>query len=194
MTWALQAGDHVVTGASALLKARDRQPFAEALSLLAEAHKIRDRASEDAEHARAAAVAEGRQAGLAEVRDHLAAAVAAFSDTIDCELAARRADIAAAALAAARAIVGMFDEAEVTARIAERALDRVGTHDGLVISVAPAMAAAVRERLADRDGVTVREDDAAAPLDCVLHTGAGRVIASLPLQLDALAARWGVTE
>ena len=56
------------------------------------------------------------------------------------------------------------------------------------------MAAAVRERLRARENVTVREDPAAAPLDCVLHTGAGCVIASLPLQLDALAARWGVTD
>lgn len=194
MTFALHAGGRVVTAGSALLKARDRQAFDDALSLLEEARVIRDAAQAEADRARAAAVAEGREAGLAQIRGHLATAVTEFGARIDDELVARRADIADAALAATRAIVGSFDEAEVTARIALRAIDRIGTDDEIVITAAPTMVEAVRDKLSDRASVTVRADPQAAPLDCVLHTGSGRIIASLSLQLDELAARWGVAK
>lgn len=193
MSFALQAGGHVVTTSSALLKAADRQPFANALSLLDQAREVRDHAQAEVEEASANAAAEGVRRGLAAVEDRVTTAIADMVETIDAELASRRADIAAAALAAARAIIGGFDEAEVTARLATRALDRSDTDEEIVVAVAPAMAAAVRARIAARANVTVREDPHAAPLACVLHTGSGRIIAGLDLQLDALAARWGVT-
>lgn len=192
MTFALRAGRHALNGGSPLLKAYDAQSFSDAAALLVEAQAIRDRALADAEVARAEAVAEGRAAGLGEVRDRHAEALAVLADGIGEELVGRRADIAAAAYAGARAIVGSLDEAEVTARMASRAVDKIAKNEEIVIAVAPGMAAAVRDRMSMRAGVSVREDPGAAPLDCVLHTGDGRIIASLSLQLDALAARWGV--
>lgn len=194
MTFALQAGDHVVTSPSGLLKADDRTVFSDALSLLEEARAVRDKAAADAELARVRGYAEGRETGLATVEDHLATSIADLARGIDEELAARRADIAAAALAAARAIIGTFDEAEGTARIAARAVDRVAAGESIVIAVAPRTASAVGEAMKDRPHVTIREDPDAGPLDCVVHTANGRIIASLSLQLEALAARWGVTD
>lgn len=192
MTFALRAGDHVVTAGSPLLKARDAKPFTEGVALLAEARDLRDAAKTELADVRAQAVADGRAAGLTEVHDRLADAIAEMARSVDVELSARRADIAAAAFAGARAIIGSFDQADATARMAERAVDKIGAKDAIIIAVAPSIAAAVRERLADHAQVTVREDPSAAPYDCVLSTSDGRVIASLPLQLDALAARWGV--
>lgn len=192
MSFALQSGDHLVTAASPLLKARDRTSFDDAMSLLGQARAIRESARSEVAEARAQAVVDGRAEGLAAIGDALAAAVADLAGNIEEELAARRADIAAAALAATRAIIGTFDEADATARIASHAAARIAADEDITISVAPAMAAAVRARLADRAGATVRENPDAAPLDCVIQTGHGRVIASLPLQLSALAERWGV--
>jgi flagellar biosynthesis/type III secretory pathway protein FliH len=48
--------------------------------------------------------------------------------------------------------------------------------------------------LAELAHVAVLADSALGATDCIVRTSAGQVIASLSVQLGALAQRWGVTE
>lgn len=192
MTALLRAGGHVVELASPLIRAADADPIQTAAGMLQEAAADRTRAQDEAEAQRQAAEAEGRAAAFAEARAEVAETVAEWTRQVDTALDARRADIAAAALAATRAIIGTFDEEAVVARLADGVLGRAGADEHVVLTVASGQADPLRERLGDRAHLEVREDPAVGRYHCTLATADGVVVAGLPTQLAALADRWGL--
>ena len=192
MTALLFTGGRAVALHSPLVRARDAAALRTSADLLAEAEAVLARAQAEADAVRAAAEAEGRRTALAEAEATVRETVGALTERVDDALAERRADIAAAALAATRAILGAFDEAEIVSRLADGVLSRKADDERVVVRVAPAHAAALTERLADRPFITVQADPAAGPFACALATADGTTVADLPVQLAALAERWGV--
>lgn len=176
----------------AVIKRSDRKDFTEAAALLRAASAIRDEAVTATEAARR----DGHAQGLAEARDTIEAQlteqIAGFAAALDAHEQARRSDIAEAAYAAVRAILGALPDEELVPRIVERTLARLPAEGPVSVFVADAVAARVMERLGTASHVVVSAEPGLSPTDCVVRTSAGQVIASLSVQLDSLAKRWGV--
>ncbi|WP_165356284.1 FliH/SctL family protein [Sphingosinicella sp. BN140058] len=176
----------------AVIKRSDRKDFTDAAALLQAASAIRDEAVAATEAARR----EGHAQGLAEARDtieaQLAEQIAGFAAALDGHEQARRSDIAEAAYAAVRAIVGEIADEELVPRMVERTLARLPAEGPVALFVAEALATKVSERLGTASHVVVSAEPGLGPTDCVVRTSAGQVIASLSVQLDSLAKRWGV--
>lgn len=185
-------GATLLSSDTAVIKRAERADFVDAAALLRAAAAIRDEASAAAEAARR----DGRAEGLAEAREAVEAAlaeqIASFAEAIQRHEESRRADIAAAALAAVHAIIGGLDDETLVTGIVERTLARLPADGPITVQLAPAMAEGLAARLVDLSHVAVVANPALGPTDCVLRTSAGQVIAGLSVQLDALAKRWGV--
>jgi flagellar biosynthesis/type III secretory pathway protein FliH len=177
-----------------VIKRAERVDFADAVALLHAAAAIREQAQADASAARLAGHAEGLAEARAEADAHVAEQIAAFAEAVEQQEQARRADIAEAAHAAVRAIIGELDDETLLPRMVERTLARLPAEGPVSVSVAPAMAECLAARLGDLSHVAIVAEPALGPTDCVMRTSAGQVIASLSVQLDALAKRWGVRE
>jgi flagellar biosynthesis/type III secretory pathway protein FliH len=175
-----------------IVKAHERTAFADAIAVLAETKGLRDRALSDAEAAREDGRREGLEEAKAEARHAVAASLADIATAIDAHAEARRADIAEAAFAAARAIVGELDQTDVMHRVVDRTLARFDTETPMTIDVAPALAADLRHHVAALSHVSITENADLGPTDCHVLTASGRIIASLSVQFDALAGRWGL--
>lgn len=191
---------HLVHADMALLVASDRPvikraeriDFTDAMDLLRAAAAIRDQAQDAAETARRTGYREGLDEARAGTDAHLAAQVAGFAAALDAHEQTRRQDIAEAAYAAVRAILGELDDAELLPRIVERTLAQLPGDEPVTVLVAPALAQQVSVRTGALTHVAVEADPEMGPHDCVVRTHAGQVIASLSVQLDALAKRWGI--
>lgn len=194
MTYHLVHSDRATLLASdtPVIKRAERADFADAVSLLQVAGAIRDTALAEAERARAAGHAEG----LAEARSGmdvlLADQIAGFAEAIERREEARRADIAQAAFAAVQTILGELEDETIVPRMVERTLARLPDDGPVAIQTAPAMAERLAETFAAFDHVTIAANPDLQATDCVLRTRDGQVIASLSVQLDTLARRWGV--
>jgi flagellar biosynthesis/type III secretory pathway protein FliH len=187
------ADDHaLLTSDRAVIKRRDRVPFGDAIALLRETTALRDRARAEADTARNAAHLEGLTEARLAAHESVAIGLADVATAIDTHAATRRADIAEAAFAAARAIIGEMDETEVMQRIVDRTLARLDGDKPVTIEVAPALVAALTKHTAHLAHVTVTENPDFAPTDCRIHSTQGQIVASLSVQFDALAARWGI--
>jgi flagellar biosynthesis/type III secretory pathway protein FliH len=176
-----------------IIKAKERLVFQDAIALLSETKRLRDQANADATAARDTARREALDEARATVQSTIVAALADMSQTIEAHASSRRSDIAEAAFAAARAIVGDLDDANVLQRIVDHTLARLDTDMPLTIEVAPALAADLRTHLTTLTHVTVIENPDLASTDCHILTRSGRIVASLSVQFDALAARWGLS-
>lgn len=177
----------------AVIKASEMAAFQEAVTLLQAAAAIRDRATAASEDSRRAGYAEGLAEARSGIAEHLAEQIADFAAALDQHEQLRRSDIAEAALAAVRAIVGELADEALVPRMVERTLARLPEGGPVKVMVAPALEAAVAARLGARTYVSLVPDAGLGPADCVIRTSAGQVIASLSVQLDTLAKRWGVT-
>jgi flagellar biosynthesis/type III secretory pathway protein FliH len=176
----------------AVIKRAERIDFTDAVALLHAAAAIREKALREVEAARLAGQAEGLDEARAAANEHIAEQIAGFATAIEEHEQTRRADIAEAAHAAVRAIVGEIEDENLLPRLVERTLARLPAEGPVTIAVAPAMAQSLAARLARLSHVTIVPDPMLGPTDCVMRTSAGQVIASLSVQLDALAKRWGV--
>ncbi len=187
------ADDHaLLTSDRAVIKRRDRATFTDVLSLLRETTALRDRARDDAESARDIARREGLTEARLAAHETMATGLADLATAIDAHAETRRADIADAAFAAARAIIGELDETDVMQRIVDRTLARLDGDKPVTIEVAPALVAPLTEHTASLAHVTVSENADFGPTDCRIHAAQGQIVASLSVQFDALAARWGL--
>lgn len=175
-----------------VIKRAERQQFADAAALLDQLVRMREDAAGEIAAARDAARADGFAEGRAAAQAMVEDALDALTVAIDGHVAAWRADVADAAFAAARAIVGDLGDEEALTRIVDRSLQRIGRDKPVTIEVAPEMADRLTARLGEGGGVTVRALDGFGPTDCRIATGDGQTIASLSVQFDALAARWGI--
>jgi len=176
-----------------VIKRAERVDFSDAIALLHAAAAIREQAQADADAARLAGRAEGLAEATATADAHVAEQVAAFARAVEQHEQARRSDIAEAAHAAVRAIIGELDDDTILPCMVERTLARLPAEGPVSVAVAPAMAERLAARLEGLEHVAIVAEPALGPTDCVMRTSAGQVIASLSVQLDALAKRWGVT-
>ncbi len=182
----------LLTSDRPVIKRADRKPLETALDALREASALRGRATADAEGARRTARAEGLAEARAAINALVADRLAELSAEIERHAEARRTDIADAAFAATRAIIGSFEPDDLLGRIVDRTMARIDGDAPVTIEVAPAMAENLAQRLAASTHVTIVSDDLLGPTECRIRGGQGQIVASLAVQLDALAARWGI--
>jgi type III secretion protein L len=184
---------HAFIGTSKqVIKAEERREFAEAIALLDNVRALKISADADIAERQAVAAKEGRESGYAEVNDVVANAIAGFAAQIAAFEAERRDEIAGAAFAAVRAVIGDLDDESVLHGLVAASLGRIETSAPLTLEVAPAMLANVEARFAAHPNLVIRANDALGPRDCQLLSSQGRIVADLKLQLDALAERWGL--
>jgi flagellar biosynthesis/type III secretory pathway protein FliH len=176
----------------AVIKRRDRAAFNDALTLLQETTVLRDQARDVAasarDDARLEGLAEGRNTAQAAVANGLADVARAME--VHAEI--RRADIAEAAFAAARAIIGELDDHVAMQRVIDRTIARLDGDKAITIEVAPTMVDGLAKHLADLKHVTIMANPKFGPTDCRILAPSGQIVASLSVQFDALAARWGL--
>ncbi len=185
-------GNAVLTSDRAVIKRHDRVAFGDALALLRQTTSLRDQARSDAESARDTARLEGLTEARLLAHESVASGLADIATAIDTHAETRRADIAEAAFAAARAIIGDMDESDVMHRIVDRTVARLDGDKPVTIEVAPALAPALIKHTTNLTHVTVTENPDFGPTDCRIHSAQGQIVASLSVQFDALAARWGL--
>ena len=191
MSFTLFVGNHILNGKSALVKASDRTPFANAYALLDEANHIRDGIAEDAAAARNNGYRDGLVQGYEHAQNIVLDRVSEMAIVLDNHEAERRASIADAAMAAVRMMIGDLGDADIVPGLAQRALDRLGDSGRYVVEVSVDHAQTVAEKLAGREAVTVEANPGLGPLDCIVRTNTGRVIANMETQMESLAQRWG---
>ena len=186
-------GSAILGGGSARIPAAEREAFTDAHALLTraigEAASIAERVAAATERGRK----EGAREAAAQAEAEVAARVAELTATLAAEAGVRRAEIAAAALAGAEAIVGSLPSDETGTRLALQAVARLPDDERIIVGCSPAVASRLQATLAGREGVTVAARDGFGDLQVELATGAGRIVASLDVQLAALAERWGVS-
>ncbi|MET3725825.1 FliH/SctL family protein [Sphingomonas trueperi] len=176
----------------AVIKRDERQSFADAVALLGAVREAQARAVQAANDASEEAYSAALGSAKAEIGDVLAREIARFSEAIDLQEQARRSEIADAALAAVHAVLGELDDATLVPALVARALDRLQPQGAVIVAVAPDMADKVAARLEALTEVTILPDPALGAHDCAIRTEQGQVIASLSVQLETLAKRWGV--
>lgn len=185
-------GEQTALAVSApIVKAYEREDFLRAVELVAAANTLATQTAADAKARGEAGYQEGYSQGLADANAHIAASIADLSARFETLCAARSNDVAEAALAATRAIIGSFDNEMVIKGLVTQAINRIDTSAPLNIEVAPDVATQLVAHVAHLDTVSVEANAALAPLDCILRTPTGRILAGLELQLSALADRWG---
>lgn len=176
----------------AVIKREERQSFADAVALLGAVREAQAQAEQAANDSREAAYSTASEVARAEIEDLLTGEIARFSAAIDLQEHTRRAEIADAALAAVHAVLGDLEDATLVPALVARALDRLQPQGAVIVAVAPDMAAKVAARLDNLTEVTILPDPALGAHDCAIRTEQGQVIASLSVQLETLAKRWGV--
>jgi flagellar biosynthesis/type III secretory pathway protein FliH len=182
----------LLTSDRAVVKRSDRIPFCDALALLQETSIIRSQTLAVADKAREEARREGLNEARLAAHETVANGLADIATAIEAHAESRRADIAEAAFAAARAIIGEMDNTDVMERIVDRAIARLGKDAPLTIEIAPALRKAIDQHIAGLKHVTIVEQPGFEPTDCRILTDTGQIVASLSVQFDALATRWGL--
>ncbi len=187
------ASDTALLGSTkAVIKRNDRVAFGDALTLLRETTVLRDEARDEAARARDAARLEGLSEALNAAGETITNGLAEIARAVDSHAEMRRADIAEAAFAAARAIIGDFDDSDVMQRIIDRSIARLDGDKPMSVEVAPAMVERLAAHLASHKNVTIAANPEFGPTDCRILSPSGQIVASLSVQFDALAARWGL--
>jgi flagellar biosynthesis/type III secretory pathway protein FliH len=185
-------GQTVIGTETPLIKAGERSEFASAVLLLQAITELRTEAEAEAKDRSETAYQEGLTQGYAEAQAQVAKLIENMAERFEAVCEERRADVADAALAATRAIIGGLDDSDVAKRLVNQALARIDNGSALVIEVAPAMQPLIGAHVAHLTHVRVEAVDALGPLDCVFQTKTGRILAGLDLQIAALGDRWGV--
>lgn len=177
--------------ASPLIRAQDRVALRDAHAVLDHIRQIQADAAVAAQQAEQAAYAKGLADAAVAAEARITDALSSLSQQIADDQARRDAQIADAAFAALRVLVGSFDEGALTAALARHAAQQ-RADDATVIEVGAAQAPAVEKALADVPHTAVDARDDLPPLAVRVRTRDGRIIADLDVQLDNIASRWGV--
>jgi flagellar biosynthesis/type III secretory pathway protein FliH len=177
-----------------LIKAHERKDVETAATLLSEVRVLHRESQAEIETLQSSAAARGHAEGMAAVTDAFDAQIAGIIAAFDDFRKERRADIAAAAFAAVKAIIGATDDQTIVNGLVDASLARREGEAPVTIEVAPAVAERLKTHVADRSYVTVRSNETLGPADCVILSPQGRIVADLKVQLNALAERWGVTK
>jgi flagellar biosynthesis/type III secretory pathway protein FliH len=188
-----KAGDHTMIGAdTAVIKASERSEFTSAIALLQAITDLRTASEAQAKGLSETGYQEGIARGYAEAQEQVAKLIGNMAERFEAVCEERRADVADAALAATKAIIGTLDDVDVAKRLVSQALARIDNGSALTIEVAPAMYAQIVKHVAHLSHVRVEAVEGLGSLDCVFQTKTGRILAGLDLQISALGDRWGV--
>lgn len=186
------SGHAAIGPTSPLIKASERSEFTNAVALLGAITALRTDAETNAKIRAETGYQEGMARGYAEAQEQIAKLIEDMATRFEAICEERRADVADAALAATKAIIGSLDDVDVAKRLVNQALARIDNGGALTIEVAPAMHAQIAAHVAHLDHVKVEAVEGLGPLDCVFQTKTGRILAGLDLQIAALGDRWGV--
>lgn len=190
MTFALLSPGLLTT--RSVIKADEIEFVERAAELLARAEEVLVETQAEAQRLRDAARVEGHEAGVAEGRQEVAIRLATLSEELAHEQRRRDDELAAAALAAVEAIIGVAGLTAIGPALVQQALSGFVGDDAVTVRVAPAMAEPLQAALRGDPRVSIETDAALEPLDCELRTGRGTIRAGLSVQLAALAERWEV--
>ena len=177
-----------------VVKARERQPLADAIALLDRLRAEAVRRESAAAAVEAEARERGRREGFETGRREFAEAVARLSAQADAHRRLEEEEIASLALAALRQIAGVLGDAAMMQGVALRAARAVVPQGPVTVEVAPAIAPEVEAGLATIEGdatIAVRADPLLGERQCRITGPDSRLIADLDRQLDELAERWG---
>lgn len=183
-------GAQAVISDSALIKRSERQDYETAAALLSAASKIRADSANAATLAHSEAYADAAEAARAEFTHSLNTQLQNFSVDLERDKEARRTDIADAAFAAIKAILGEIGNAEMMQAMVAKTLSNLEKQEVLSVHVSPVISAAI----APLNGIEIISDPAFGPYDCRVVTAESRIIASLSVQLDTIAKRWGIAQ
>jgi type III secretion protein L len=182
----------------------DALALAEALDQLRSSEQARVQAAVAA--GRAQGLAEGRTQGLAEAHHSAATELATSLQRLqqqqaDDAAALQQQVVALALLVVRRVAAGLAPEA-VVAALARQAFEHLAAArtgapteadspawQGCQLRVHPALLADVQQQLGPTPGLRLVADEQLAPLDCVLDTPGGRLLAGLETQLTQVRAR-----
>ncbi len=177
-----------------VIKARERQPLADAMALLKRLRAEAIRRESAAAAVEAEARDRGYREGLETGQRAFAEAVARLSAQADAHRRFEEEEVASLALAAVRQIAGELGDAAIMQGVALRAARAVVPQGAVTVDVAPAIAPEVEAELARIEGdvtITVRADPLLGERQCRITGPDSRIIADLDHQLDELAERWG---
>ena len=171
---------------------------ARSIELLQRLEQITAGRAAELQRARDAAIAqgqsEGRQQALAQEAPRLWDAWDQAARTAQADAAALREALVQLSLQVVQHIATELAPADVLRALAARAAEALLPDSAAVVRVHPALAAAVRERVAALPGVLeVRGDAALGAHDCIFDTPAGQLLAGLPQQLQRLSAQLEAT-
>jgi flagellar biosynthesis/type III secretory pathway protein FliH len=186
-------GQNSAVGSSTpLIKARDKHLFENAIDLFtaAEQQKSESQAAFDA--ARQAGFEQGLSEGRDAVEQSFREQAAEMARQVAVHAEERQRDIADAALAATKAILGSVDPQIAVPGIIDQVLGRLENGSQVTVLVHPLHADALNARLQNRSDVVLTTDPAFGLTDCEILTADGRIVASMSVQIEALAQRWGV--
>jgi type III secretion protein L len=178
-------------GPSPLLPRREAQMIRDAATLLDHARSAAAAAEAARAEGFAAGLAEGQRLVLAERDRTLAELIAPVATQVATAQAALHDDLATLALEAVRRMIGALPDDVLLAGLARQAVAALPLDEVERIAVPPATHEAVAAQMAADWAALVVADEGLAPGECVIHTRSGKVIASVSLQLDRLAERWG---
>jgi type III secretion protein L len=183
-----------IASSSSLIKEHERAQFVDALSLQAAARSTAEAMDAEAAAAHQLARDEGFAQGLTEAEACIASEIGKLTEAVAEIRSEYEARVAEAAFAAVTAIIGTMDDSDIVNRIVANQLAAKAETDGVRISVAPQMAAALSDQISADKGCEIVADPHLAATACRLSTGDGRIVADLSLQLEALRQRWGLEE
>lgn len=182
-------GKQTLISESPLIKRSERDEYRSAAALLEAATKIRDDSQRAAAAARSEAYSDAAQDAANEFATTLKTQLQNFAADLDGEKENRRADIADAAFAAVKAILGEIDDTQMMRALVIKTLSSLENQNVLSVQLSPDMAAAI----GNLDGVNIIAEPAFGPYDCCVITADSRIVASVSVQLETLAKRWSVT-
>ncbi len=179
----------VVTATNPLIKKHELYHFEDAVALLTAAEAARNQVDITAKAVRE----EGYAAAHAEASDAFASTLTeqlrSFSASLEQFEEQRRTDIANAAFAAVQMIIGEIPDTDIIRGLVNKTLERLGDQDIIAVHLAPATAHNMGALAKD---CQIIADPDLGPFDCHVLTAQSRIVASLSVQLDTLAGRWGV--
>lgn len=188
-----KAGDQSLIGLdNPIIKAGERSDFISAITLLSEISSLHAAAETTIKEHYEIGYKEGMAKGYTDGQQQVAKLIQSIAERFEAICEERFGDIADAALAATKAIIGTFDDTELVKRLVIQALARIDNGGALTIEVAPAMQSKIAEHFAHLAHVKVKAVDELGALDCVFQTKTGKILAGLDLQISALSDRWGV--
>jgi type III secretion protein L len=173
---------------------------ADAAEIIADMQQLRENAEREAAALVAAAQAEAdsiraaaREAGLEEATTEIQDRLFAIAEASAHVISRTEQRIIGLGLQIARRVIGSFDDAEVSTRIARNTLKLAAHSDFIRLRVAPKAVDALREKVdsllpatASNAGIEVIGDSRIADGGCIMETDAGLVDATIESQIAAI--------